>query len=137
MAHNLSPIGARPWAWRPGETVTRMSTAVLNGTPHINMIHRVTLLIYVRSLSQGRLERSDARVFLSAQECASKLDAETREIRWHLQNLQSAGYLIDLTRVRRSSREVYDLSPTLAQLEAFEDAAAASGRPPAGRGLAL
>lgn len=126
MATTLTAPAGQAWTWRPGETVLRASSAVLGGTPTLDMIHRVTLLVYVRSLNQHRLERSDARVWLSAEECASRLCVETREIMWHLQNLQSAGYLVDTTRAGRSSREVYDLAPTMAQLEAMEHLAACS-----------
>jgi len=124
MANTLAAPAGEAWRWRPGQTVLRASSAVLGGTPTLDMIHRVTLLVYVRSLNQLRLQRSDARVWLSAEECASRLSFETREIVWRLQNLQSAGYVEYAPCVRRNAREVYDLAPTMAQLESMEDLAA-------------
>ncbi len=125
MSNLVAQPPLKPWTWRPGQTVPRVSHAVINGTPQLDTVHRATLLVYVRSLDPRRLDRGDARVRLDPAVCASRLKAAPRDIRWHLQNLQSAGYLAAVPRARPGAREVYDLAPTLARLEAMEALAAA------------
>ncbi|MHB8287372.1 MAG: hypothetical protein ACYDD1_22215 [Caulobacteraceae bacterium] len=88
-----TPKAVAIWKWAPSLTVGRISACVISGTPDLDRLHRVTLLVYARSLTASRLERNDARVWMNAHQCAGRIGARTERIRWHLQNLSSAGYL--------------------------------------------
>jgi hypothetical protein len=113
-----SPPADQPaWRWTPGETVPRLSGAIIYGTPTLDTAHRLTLLIYARHLAPRRLIDSYALVSLRVEEGAARRGATAAEVRWHLQNLESAGYLV---RGELGNDDVYDLAPTLAQLPLME-----------------
>lgn len=116
---------SRPrWRWRSGQSASRLSRAVVAGTPTLDAAHRATLLIYVRSLLDIDLANGENRVWLGAEECALRLGVPVRDVRWRLQNLISGGFLRNAS---HGGEEIYDLEPTLARLTELE--AYAAGQP--------
>lgn len=109
---------AERWRWSPGETVARISAAVLKGTPSLTIQQRMTLLIYVEHLNEERLEQNIACVWPSTHLVAAYLGCSERQARENRRALEAAGFMLrDYTRANRPAGvEAYDLRPLMARL---------------------
>src|SRR6201996_7144761 len=128
-AENFSDVCAvaERWRWSAGETLARVSAAVLKGTPTLTIPQRMTLLLYVEHLNQERLEQDIACVWPSTALVAEYLGCSQSQARANRRALEAAGFLVrDYTRANRPAGvEAYDLRPLLArlgELEAVDDA---------------
>ena len=110
------------WRWSPGETVARISAAVLKGTPTLTIQQRMTLMIYVEHLNEDRLEQGVACVWPSTHLVASYLGCSERQARENRRSLEAAGFLVrDYTRANRPAGvEAYDLRPLMARLDELD-----------------
>jgi hypothetical protein len=119
-ADNFDEVRARAesWRWSPGETVARISAAVLKGTPTLTIQQRMTLMIYVEHLNEERLEQDIACVWPSTHLVASYLGCSERQARENRRSLEAAGFMVrDYTRANRPAGvEAYDLRPLMARL---------------------
>ena len=119
-ADNFEEVCARgvSWRWSPGETVARISAAVLKGTPTLTIQQRMTLMIYVEHLNEDRLEQGVACVWPSTHLVATYLGCSERQARENRRSLEAAGFLVrDYTRANRPAGvEAYDLRPLMARL---------------------
>jgi len=109
---------AESWRWSPGETVARISAAVLKGTPTLTIQQRMTLMIYVEHLNEERLEQNTACVWPSSHLVASYLGCSERQARENRRALEAAGFMVrDYTKANRPAGvEAYDLRPLMARL---------------------
>ncbi len=123
-ADNFEDVRARgdSWRWSPGETVARISAAVLKGTPTLTIQQRMTLMIYVEHLNEDRLEQGVACVWPSTHLVASYLGCSERQARENRRSLEAAGFLVrDYTRANRPAGvEAYDLRPLMARLDELD-----------------
>jgi len=127
-AENFSEVCAvaESWRWSPGETIARVSAAVLKGTPTLTIPQRMTLLLYVEHLNQERLEQDIACVWPSTALVAEYLGCSQSQARANRRALEAAGFMVrDYTRANRPAGvEAYDLRPLMArlgELEAVDD----------------
>jgi hypothetical protein len=113
---------AEAWRWSPGESVARVSAAVLKGTPALSTPQRMTLLLYVEHLNQDRLEQDVACVWPSTTLVAQYLGCSESQARSNRKALEAAGFMVrDYTRANRPAGvEAYDLRPLMARLEELE-----------------
>jgi hypothetical protein len=113
---------AEAWRWSAGESVARVSAAVLKGTPTLSTPQRMTLLLYVEHLNQDRLEQDVACVWPSTSLVAQYLGCSESQARANRKALEAAGFMVrDYTRANRPAGvEAYDLRPLMARLEELE-----------------
>jgi hypothetical protein len=123
-ADNFEEVCARgsSWRWSPGDTVARISAAVLKGTPTLTIQQRMTLMIYVEHLNEDRLEQGVACVWPSTHLVATYLGCSERQARENRRSLEAAGFLVrDYTRANRPAGvEAYDLRPLMARLDELD-----------------
>jgi len=123
-ADNFSEVVARAesWRWSSGDSVARISAAVLKGTPTLTIQQRMTLMIYVEHLNEDRLEQGVACVWPSTHLVATYLSCSERQARENRRSLEAAGFLVrDYTRANRPAGvEAYDLRPLMARLDELD-----------------
>ena len=123
-ADNFAEVcaAAEAWRWAPGESVARVSAAVLKGTPALSTPQRMTLLLYVEHLNQDRLEQDVACVWPSTALVAQYLGCSESQARANRKALEAAGFMVrDYTRANRPAGvEAYDLRPLMARLGELE-----------------
>jgi hypothetical protein len=123
-ADNFDEVRAngRRWQWKSGDTVARISAAVLKGTPTLTIQQRMTLLVYVEHLNEQRLEEGVACVWPSTHLVAQYLGCSERQARDNRRALEAAGFLVrDYTRANRPADvHAYDLGPLMARLDELD-----------------
>ena len=133
MSGETFRLGRAEPSWRPTHTKHRIVTAIRNGTPDLDLRHRITLLVFANELRDEYLRQFDARVRLGAEEIAYLIGAPVSRIRWHVQNLcsncASGPYMEDHTATTPGAPEVYDLGPVLTKLRDMEALARADSWP--------
>jgi len=124
-ADNFSEVVARAesWRWSSGDSVARISAAVLKGTPTLTIQQRMTLMIYVEHLNEDRLEQGVACVWPSTHLVATYLGCSERQARENRRSLEAAGFMVrDYTRANRPAGvEAYDLRPLMARLSELDE----------------
>ncbi|MHB8286139.1 MAG: helix-turn-helix domain-containing protein [Caulobacteraceae bacterium] len=115
---------AKAWRWSPGQSVARVTAAILKGTPALTASQRQTLMLYAEHLNQNRLEKDNACVWPSAALIADYLGCSDRAARANRKALEAAGYMVrDYNRANRPAGvEAFDLAPLLARLPELEAA---------------